>query len=96
MFKSTGNNFGGPEITFKDYQDEHEIVLNAIFEYDSTNPAYRNATELEIHVPDLSLSKSAVAGCYFAAYGMKYAILKIRAKRVIMRRRRYNVSDSEL
>lgn len=71
MFKSTGNNFGGPEITFKDYQDEHEIVLNAIFEYDSTNPAYRNATELEIHVPDLSLSKSAVAGCYFAAYGKR-------------------------
>ena len=61
MFKSTGNHFGGPEITFKDYQDEHEIVLNAIFEYDSTNPAYQNATELEIHVPDLSLSKSAVA-----------------------------------
>ena len=43
MFKSTGNNFGGPEITFKDYQGEHEIVLNAVFDYDSTNEAYRNA-----------------------------------------------------
>lgn len=67
MFISTGNNFGGPEITFKDYQNEHEIVLNAIFDYDSTNEAYKNATQLEIYVPDLSLGKSAVAGCYFAA-----------------------------
>ena len=69
MFISTGNNFGGPEITFKDYQNEHEIVLNAIFDYDSTDEKYRNATELEVYVPDLSLNKSAVAGCYFAGYG---------------------------
>lgn len=67
MFKSTGNNFGGPQITFKDYQNEHEIVLNAVFDYDSTNEAYRKARQLEIYVPDLKFSKSAVAGCYFAA-----------------------------
>ena len=69
MFKSTGNNFGGPEITFKDYQDEHEIVLNAVFDYDSTNEAYRNARQLEIYVPALRFNKSAVAGCFFAAEG---------------------------
>lgn len=67
MFISTGNNFGGPAITFKDYQNEHEIVLNAVFDYDSTNEAYRKARQLEISVPDLTFSKSAVAGCYFAA-----------------------------
>ena len=67
MFKSTGNNFGGPQITFKDYQSEHEIVLNAVFDYDSTNEAYRKARQLEIYVPDLKFSKSAVAGCFFAA-----------------------------
>lgn len=67
MFKSTGNNFGAPEITFKDFQSEHEIVLNAVIDYDSTNQAYKNATQLEIYVPDLMFSKSAVAGCYFAA-----------------------------
>ena len=66
MFKSTGNNFGGPEITFKDYQSEHEIVLNAVFNYDSTNEEYRMARQLEIYVPDLSFNKSAVAGCFFA------------------------------
>ena len=27
MFKSTGNNFGAPEISFKDYQSEHKIIL---------------------------------------------------------------------
>ncbi len=69
MFKSTGNNFGGPEITFKDYQGEHEIVLNAVFDYDSTNEAYRNARQLEIYVPALRFNKSAVAGCFFAAEG---------------------------
>lgn len=67
MFKSTGNNFGGPEISFKDFQSEHEIVLNAVFDYDSTNEEYRNASQLEIYVPDLIFSKSAVAGCFFAA-----------------------------
>ena len=69
MFKSTGNNFGGPEISFKDYQGEHEIVLNAVFDYDSTNEAYRNARQLEIYVPALRFNKSAVAGCFFAAEG---------------------------
>ena len=67
MFKSTGNNFGAPEISFKDYQSEHKIILNAFFDYDSTNEVYKKARQLEIYVPDLSISKSAVAGCFFAA-----------------------------
>lgn len=67
MFKSIGSNFGAPEITFQDYQNEHEIVLNAVFTYDSTGDNYRNASVLEIYVPDLSLAKSAVAGVFFAA-----------------------------
>jgi len=67
MFWSTGNNFGGPRITFKDYQNEHEIVLNAVFEYDSTSAAYQEADHLEIYVPTLSLAKSAITNVYFAA-----------------------------
>ena len=67
MFKSTGNNFGGPEITFKDYQNEHEIVLNAVFEYNSTNDEYKAAKHYEIYVPALTLAKSAVTHAYFAA-----------------------------
>lgn len=67
MFKSIGSNFGAPEITFQDYQNEHEIVLNAVFTYNSTGDNYRNASVLEIYVHDLSLAKSAVAGVFFAA-----------------------------
>ena len=37
MIQSTGNNFGAGVIQFKDYQSEHEIVLNGSFEYNDTN-----------------------------------------------------------
>lgn len=69
MFKSTGSYFGAPEITFKDYQDEHKIVLNAAFEFSADSDAFRNANVLEIYVPNLSLNKSAVTSCFFAAQG---------------------------
>ena len=69
MIQSTGNNFGAGVITFKDYQSEHEIVLNGCFEYDDTNEAYQNARVLEIYLPNLSLSRSAIAGCFCAAMG---------------------------
>lgn len=69
MIQSTGNNFGAGVITFKDYQSAHEIVLNGCFEYDDTNEAYQNAQVLEIYLPNLSLSRSAIAGCFCAAMG---------------------------
>ena len=69
MIQSTGNNFGAGVITFKDYQSAHEIVLNGCFEYDDTNEAYQNARVLEIYLPNLSLSRSAIAGCFCAAMG---------------------------
>lgn len=64
MFKSTGNNFGAPEITFKDYQSGHEIVLDAAFDYDADNEAYRRAEVLEIYVPALTLERSAVTHAF--------------------------------
>ena len=67
MFKSTSNNFGAPEITFRDYQTDRCIVLNARFTYDPADEAYIAASELEIKVPGLSLSKSTDAGV-FAVY----------------------------
>ena len=69
MLQSTGNNFGAGVITFKDYQSEHEIVLNGSFEYLDTTDAYKKADVLEIYLPDLSLSRSAISGCYCAARG---------------------------
>lgn len=69
MIQSTGNNFGAGAIQFKDYQSEHEIVLNGCFEYDDTSEAYLKAKVLEIYLPNLSLSRSAIAGCFCAAMG---------------------------
>lgn len=63
MFKSIFNNFGAPEITFRDVQTDSYIILNARFTFDTAgNEAYRSAQELEIKVPDLSISKSIDAG----------------------------------
>ena len=69
MIQSTGNNFGAGVISFKDYQNEHEIVLNGSFEYLDTTDEYKKADVLEIYLPDLSLSRSAISGCYCAARG---------------------------
>ena len=79
MIQSTGNNFGAGVITFKDYQSEHEIVLNGSFEYNDTNEAYQNAKVLEVYLPNLSLSRSAVTGCFCAAMG-PYAWMGTTAK----------------
>ena len=62
MFKSISNNFGAPEITFRDFQTDRYIVLNARFSYDPADKSYLTASELEIKVPGLSLSKSTDAG----------------------------------
>ena len=64
MFKSISNNFGAPEITFRDFQTDRYVVLNARFSYDPTNEDYLAASELEIKVPDLLLSKSTDAGVF--------------------------------
>lgn len=67
MFKSISNNFGAPEITFQDFQNEKLIILNAHFQIDPANTDYKAAKELEIKVPDLAIDKSTDAGV-FATY----------------------------
>lgn len=67
MFKSISNNFGVPQITFRDFQTDRYIVLNARFTLDPSNEAYIAAQALEITVPDLTLDKSTEAGV-FAVY----------------------------
>ena len=62
MFRSISNNFGSPEITFRDFQTDRYIVLNARFSYDPANETYLAASELEVKVPGLSLSKSTDTG----------------------------------
>lgn len=64
MIISTGNNFGAPAIQINDFQTEDFIVLNAIFEVDTTSAEYQQATELELYLPELTISRSSVTSCY--------------------------------
>lgn len=58
MFNSTGNNFGTGTIQFKDYQCDAFVILNSKFTIDTTDDAYQAAQQLEIYVPELSISRS--------------------------------------
>ena len=64
MIIPTGNNFGCDAIEIKDYQSEKVVVLNAKITFDPKNEAYRNASVLEIYVPDLSFCKSSNSSCF--------------------------------
>ena len=55
MFNSISNNFGAPQIQFKDYQASNYVVLNGKITFDPTNPAYQACDQLEITVPDLTI-----------------------------------------
>ena len=64
MITSIGNNFGCNAIEIKDYQSEKVVVLNTKFTIDPKNEAYKNASVLEIYVPDLTFAKSSNSSCY--------------------------------
>ena len=64
MITSIGNNFGCDAIEIKDYQSEKVVVLNTKFTIDPRNEAYKNASVLEIYVPDLTFTKSSNSSCY--------------------------------
>lgn len=61
MITATGNNFGYTEpITLKDFQSDTLLILNGFIKVSTSTDAYKNATTLEIYVPTLRLSKSAM------------------------------------
>ena len=64
MFNSISNNFGAGQITFKDYQAENYVVLNAKFSFDPTSAQYQACSQMEITVPDLTIDRSAIAGVF--------------------------------
>lgn len=78
MFTSTGNNFGGGVIQFKDVQESNYLILNAKLTADSDSATYQAVDQLEIYVPDLSIDRSVVCGviCQYQdrgeAYGSPY------------------------
>lgn len=64
MITSTGNNFGAPQIEFKDYQEKDLVILNGTFQYDPLSEDYINADTLEIYLPDLQIKKSTITSVY--------------------------------
>ncbi len=64
MSNSISNNFGAPQITFKDYQASNYIVLNGKVTFDPTNAAYQACEQLEITVPDLTIDRSTIGGVF--------------------------------
>ena len=74
MFTSTGNNFGGGAIQFKDVQESNYLILNAKLTADSDSAAYHAVDQLEIYVPDLRMDRSVVCGviCQYQDRGEGY------------------------
>lgn len=64
MIVSTGNNFGAGEILMKDYQNENLVALNSKICFDPKNEDFHKASQLEIYVPDLSIPRSCISGCF--------------------------------
>ncbi len=80
---SNTNNFGHTEaVSFKAFLSSDMVVLNGRFTVDTTSAEYAAAGILEITLPDLTLSKSAVAYAYirgvetvdYGSFSSAYAI----------------------
>ena len=62
--KALANNFGVAEIEFRDWQEKGLVILNGVVEIDTDNEHYKAVEVLEITVPDLSVSRSAVTAVF--------------------------------
>lgn len=62
--KALGNNFGVVEIEFRSWQEKGLVILNGVVIIDTENESYKAAEVLEITVPDLSISGSAVTAVF--------------------------------
>ena len=62
MITTTGNNFGAGQFKIKDFQNEKIVVLNGKFSFNNKSEAFKEASVLEIYVPELSIPKSGMSG----------------------------------
>lgn len=62
--KALGNNFGVAEIELRSWQEKGMVILNGVVSIDTENESYKAAEVLEITVPDLSISRSAVTAVF--------------------------------
>lgn len=74
MIAVIGNNFGAGQIMLKDYQNEKLVVLNGKFSFNNKSEEFHAADVLELYLPELSISKSGMSGCYimFESEGKLY------------------------
>ena len=61
---STGNNFGAGAVELNTFQNEKLVVLNSKFTFNNKSEAYQSASVLDLYVPELSIPKSGMSGCY--------------------------------
>lgn len=62
--KALANNFGVAEIELRTWQEKGLVILNGVVSIDTENESYKAADVLEITVPDLSVSRSAVTAVF--------------------------------
>ncbi len=62
--KALANNFGTEGIEFRCWQEKGLVILNGVVGIDTDNEKYKAAEVLEITVPDLSVSRSAVTAVF--------------------------------
>lgn len=62
--KALANNFGVAEIELRCWQEKGLVILNGVVCIDTDNEKYKAADVLEITVPDLSISRSAVTAVF--------------------------------
>lgn len=62
--KALANNFGVAEIELRCWQEKGLAILNGVVCIDTDNEKYKTADVLEITVPDLNVSRSAVTAVF--------------------------------
>ena len=64
MMKALANNFGVAEIELRDWQEKGLVILSGVIEIDTADEKYLSAEVLEITVPNLNISRSAVTAVF--------------------------------
>lgn len=62
--KALANKLGVSEIEFQEWQEKGLVILNGVVFINTDNESYKAAEVLEITVPDMSISRSAVTAVF--------------------------------
>ena len=70
MFKSISNNFGAPEITFRDVQTDRYVILNACFTFTLDSEPTENMADLKLVIMASAPQSNGVTRAYSKAVGI--------------------------